>query len=134
MRSASNVGLRLEDEGWERLIGSKRGSRDLREGEGSRMVRLRVMAWRVERVCGACLEVRCFGDVDDGGLKDWDGVATFPLSLWVLGSSVLMVRFRFPGRGGGAKASWAFASAPKLMSFREVDGVSFSRGPGDCTV
>lgn len=92
------MGLSCEEEevvevGWERVVGSKRGSRDFKEGEGSRMVRLRVMAWRVERVCGACLEVRWWvwrredDDDDDDGLKGRGAAAAAaaesPLSLVV---------------------------------------------------
>lgn len=40
------------------IAGSKRGSRDLRVGGGEKITRLRGTAWRVERVCGACLEGR----------------------------------------------------------------------------
>ncbi len=80
-------------------VGSKRGSRDLRDGEGSMMVRFRGTACRVERVWGACLEVRWWE-----GLKNLVGRNGATASASSFGS-VSTVRFRFPGRGGGASDS-----------------------------
>jgi hypothetical protein len=100
-------------------VGSKRGSRDLKAGEGSRMVRFLGTAWRVESVCGACFEERCCSALNALNCRDAAGSRSC-VDSGVL-ASVSRLRFRFPGPGGGAKDSCAFTRAPKLMSMREED-------------
>lgn len=88
-----------------RLVGSKRGSRDLSAAEGSITVRFRGTACRVERVCGACLEVRWWEGLKN--LVGRNGVgspSSFGAEFEVAGS-VSAVCFRFPGRRGGANDS-----------------------------
>ena len=42
----------------DRIVGSKRGSRDFRDGEGSKISRWRETACREDWMVGACLEER----------------------------------------------------------------------------
>lgn len=116
-----------------RFVGSKRGSRDLRAAEGAMMVRFRGTACRVERVCGACLEVRWWEGLKNLVGRNGVGVSSsFGVEFEVAGS-VSTVCFRFPGRRGGANDSCALARAPKLMSLREdVGSSSSSSGISGC--
>ena len=112
------------------MVGSKRGSRDFRDGGGEKTERLRETAVREESCIGACLEVRC----SMGSLWWWErGLEGWEMEVVVLrslerrsergseqeneGSGSEEGCFRLRGLVvWGLSDSWAFARAPKEIS------------------